>query len=69
MVDVGALIKRPRSEMLRIRIGLRRIRKILPLRAINDRPYGIHGTLYDKLQFIICNFELCISQILPFRRT
>ena len=40
-VIVGAATRRPRSEMLRIRIGLRRIRKILPLRAINDRPYGI----------------------------
>ena len=36
---VGAATRRPRSEMLRIRIGLRRIRKILPLRAPSGRPY------------------------------
>jgi len=28
-----------------------RIRNILPQRAIDDRPYSIHGTLCHKLKF------------------
>ena len=40
-VIVGAPIRRPRSEKLRIRIDFRRIRKILPLRAAGRRPYDI----------------------------
>ena len=46
---VGALTERPCSEMLRIRrkwgemVGLYR-------RAINDRPYYIIDTLFDKQQ-------------------
>ena len=49
---VGAATSRPRSEMLRIRIGLRRIRKILPLRAAGRRPYIHTVTWYFKQQFI-----------------
>ena len=49
--DVGALIERPRREKFRIRIGSQRIRNSVPQRAINDRPYVIHGTLPDTLQF------------------
>jgi hypothetical protein len=42
---------RPRREMLRICIGLRRIRNNVPQRAIGDRPYSIHGTVPAKLKF------------------
>ena len=48
---VGALTERPCSEMLRIRrkwgemVGLYR-------RAINDRPYYIIDTLFNKRQFV-----------------
>ena len=46
---VGAPIRRPRSEMLRIRIEFRRIRKILPQRAPSGLPYDDIG----KLQFTL----------------
>ena len=52
---VGAIIDRPRRETLRIRIGFRRIRNSLPLRALDKRPYIHHRDNSININLPICN--------------
>ena len=46
---------RPRRETLRIRIGFRRIRNSLPLRALDKRPYIHHRDNSININLPICN--------------
>ena len=47
---VGAAIGRPCSEILRIRIGLRRIQTMC-WRTSNARPYNVNLRLFNRLEF------------------